>query len=135
MQDSSYIFVYGTLMRSFSHPMHNALIKFAEFVSEAKVNGLLYEIDSYPGLILTKEDIFVYGELYKINDKERLFALLDHYEECSSEFPEPHEYKRVIAKVFLNNGNMINAWLYLYNHPIDLAKFIESGNYQLLSRV
>jgi len=131
MQESNYIFVYGTLMRSFSHPMHNVLTKFANFVSEAKVNGRLYEIDGYPGLILTKEKIFVEGELYKINDKKRLFDLLDIYEECSSEFPKPHEYKRVIANTFLSDGNTINAWLYVYNHSVDPAKLIKSGNYRL----
>ena len=40
MQESS----YGTLMRSFSHPKHNILAKFAHFVSEAKVKATFMKL-------------------------------------------------------------------------------------------
>ena len=80
---------------------------------------------------MTKESIFVKGELYKIDDEKRLLKFLDIYEECSSEFPKPHEYKRVIAQIFLNDGSSINAWLYEYNHPVDPAKLIASGDYKI----
>jgi len=131
IQEDSYLFVYGTLMRDFSHPMHNVLIKFANFVDKAKVNGCLYEIDGYPGLVLTKESLFVKGELYRIDDEVRLFEILDDYEECSSKFPKPHEYRRIITQVFLSDGSIINAWLYEYNHPIDYTKLIASGDYKI----
>jgi gamma-glutamylcyclotransferase (GGCT)/AIG2-like uncharacterized protein YtfP len=129
MQESNCLFVYGTLMRPFAHPMHRVLEKYAHFVAQAKVRGQLYEIDGYPGLILTNMNAFVEGELYKIDDEKSLFTQLDRYEECSADFPEPHEYERIVVEIFLEDGGMTNAWLYRYNHPVDPAKLISSGRF------
>jgi gamma-glutamylcyclotransferase (GGCT)/AIG2-like uncharacterized protein YtfP len=126
-----YLFIYGTLMRTFAHPMHWVLESYAEFMGEAKVRGRLYEIDDYPGLVVTDKEFFVEGELYRVHTPEPLFTELDRYEECSPEFPQPHEYLRLMREVFLKEGGTINAWIYCYNHPVDPAKLIASGRYTI----
>ena len=45
------LFVYGTLMRGFDHPMAKLLSRSAEFCGEARCQGRLYLVKHYPGLV------------------------------------------------------------------------------------
>ena len=50
---SDHLFVYGTLMRGFDHPMARLLSRSADFIGEARCQGRLYRIKHYPGLVLS----------------------------------------------------------------------------------
>ena len=41
---SDHLFVYGTLMRGFDHPMARLLSRNAEFLGEARCRGRLYRM-------------------------------------------------------------------------------------------
>lgn len=111
-----YIFVYGTLKHQSTHPMANVLQTHANYIAEAIIQGQLYQVISYPALIESEDpNDKVYGELYKINNANILLPLLDDYEGCTENYPKPHEYSRKLLPVSLTTGEIINAWVYIYN--------------------
>ena len=64
---SDRLFVYGTLMRGFDHPMAQLLSRSAEFIGEARCQGRLYLVKHYPGLVLSDDPAdVVFGELYRL---------------------------------------------------------------------
>ena len=129
MESAEYLFLYGTLKREFRHPMHEAVRRHARFVEEGRVPGRLYEIDGYPGLV--EEEGEVWGEVWRVEEAGSLFEALDRYEECSPEFPEPREYRRVVRTVRTASGRELPAWVYLYNRSVEGKKPVESGRYSL----
>jgi len=128
---SNYIFVYGTLRRGFLASKEYMSSSYVEFVEEGFVNGKLFEVSGYPGLILTNTKEVVYGEVYRVDSSyiDKLLEKLDEYEGCSRDFREPYEYKRVKTKVTLQNSKVIEAWVYIYNLDTSTLEPIKSGDY------
>ena len=127
---SDLLFVYGTLMRGFEHPMAKLLSRSADFVGEARCRGRLYLVKHYPGLLLSDDpgDI-VFGELYRLRARDALLREFDMYEACGEGFKEPTEYVRQMLPVTLDDGAVSDAWTYVYNWPVsDLAR-IASGRF------
>lgn len=123
------IFVYGTLRKNTAAPMHTILIEHCSYHGSGILKGKLYEVDGYPGAILSANPADkVLGELYAIND-EKVLAMLDTYEECTALFPTPHEYIRSICPISQPDMQEVNAWVYLYNHDISTLSPILSGDY------
>ena len=92
---SDRLFVYGTLMRGFDHPMAQLLSRGAEFIGEARCPGRLYLVKHYPGLVLSDEPAdVVFGELYRMRQPAELLREFDIYEACGEGFAEPTEYVR-----------------------------------------
>ena len=92
---SDLLFVYGTLMRGFDHPMAQLLSRGAEFIGEARCPGRLYLVKHYPGLVLSDEPAdVVFGELYRMRQPAELLREFDIYEACGEGFAEPTEYVR-----------------------------------------
>jgi gamma-glutamylcyclotransferase (GGCT)/AIG2-like uncharacterized protein YtfP len=127
---SDRLFVYGTLMRGYVHPMAKLLSANADFLGEATCRGKLYLVKHYPGLVLSDDagDI-VHGELYRLRDVEALLREFDMYEACGEGFPEPTQYIRQMLSVRLADGSASEAWTYLYNWPVAKLKRIESGRF------
>lgn len=114
--ESKYLFVYGTLKRDSGHPMHTKMTQYASYYCNAWIQGELVDLGGYPGLVQGKDtDKNTYGEVYNINNMKALFELLDDYEECSDQFPEPHEYIRLQKNVVTDKNSTVKAWVYLYN--------------------
>lgn len=127
--NSDYLFVYGLLRKNANHEMSQMLVDSAEFISEATYRGMLYLIDYYPGVIPSKEsNDWVHGDLFKIKNHE-IIIQLDKFEGVGSEFPSPNEYRKDIREVVLPNGLKLEAWIYLYNWPIEDKKHIKSGDF------
>lgn len=100
--------------------MHTFLARRARFVADAYVQGQLYDIGSYPGLIESSiSGELVAGELYDVHNDEELLARLDDYEQCSAEYPEPWEYQRKKLSVRRDDGQWVDAWVYVYNWPVE----------------
>ena len=92
---SDLLFVYGTLMRGYAHPMARLLSANADFLSEASCRGRLYQVKHYPGLVLSDDSAdVVFGELYRLRAVEDLLREFDMYEACGEGFPEPTQYVR-----------------------------------------
>ncbi|MGR9043711.1 MAG: gamma-glutamylcyclotransferase family protein [Gammaproteobacteria bacterium] len=125
-----YLFVYGTLRRTFDNVMAQWLSRHAGFFGTAFFRGALYEVDRYPAAVPCLDEYSrVFGDLYRFNDPEQVFAALDDYEECSDRFPKPHEYRRLKSEILLPDDGSIMAWIYLYNFPIERLERIRSGDY------
>ncbi len=96
------IFVYGSLRRGGPGAMS---IRFssAQFIADAKVNGSLYDLGEYPGLLLDESKSQVNGEVYEVNDE--LLAELDDFEASS-------HYCRKQVNVFLGDHSRV-CWIYV----------------------
>jgi len=143
---SDCLFVYGTLMRGFDHPMARLLSANADFLGEAHCRGRLYLARHYPGLVLSDSaDDIAYGELYRLRARDELLREFDMYEACGEGFVQPTEYFRTMLKVALTGGgaigtssaassatstdSWIEAWTYVYNWPVDGLPRIASGRF------
>ena len=92
---SDRLFVYGTLMRGFDHPMAQLLSRSAELIGEARCRGRLYLVKHYPGLVESDDPAdVVFGELYRMRQPAELLREFDIYEACGEGFAEPTEYVR-----------------------------------------
>jgi len=133
-EQSELLFVYGTLMKDTHHPMAKLLAEHSEFICRATLQAQLYLIDYYPGAILSNnEHDIVYGDLYKLSSTGWLLNQLDGYEECSSAFPEPHEYQRQQVTVQTINSTLkiSTAWAYLYQYPVENKQRISDGQFNM----
>jgi gamma-glutamylcyclotransferase (GGCT)/AIG2-like uncharacterized protein YtfP len=127
---SDHLFVYGTLMRGFDHPMAQLLSRSADFVGEARCRGRLYLVKHYPGLVLSNEpgDV-VFGELFRLRQPAELLREFDMYEACGEGFAEPTEYIRQMLQVTGDGGAVVDAWTYVYNWPVIGLPRIASGRF------
>jgi gamma-glutamylcyclotransferase (GGCT)/AIG2-like uncharacterized protein YtfP len=129
------LFVYGTLMRDFDHPMAQLLSANADFLGRARCPGRLYLVKHYPGLVLSDDPAdIVFGEIYRLRQAVELLREFDMYEACGEGFPEPTEYVRRMLKVTLSDGRagepqVLEAWTYLYNWPVAHLPRIASGRF------
>lgn len=105
-------------------------MQYGEFHAEGFMLGCLYEIAGYPGAIPSQNpEHLIKGDIFRIINRQRLFTLLDDYEECSQRFACPHEYIRVQRNVTLLDGQQLKSWVYLYNRPVNRLKKIACGDY------
>jgi gamma-glutamylcyclotransferase (GGCT)/AIG2-like uncharacterized protein YtfP len=126
MQD--HLFVYGTLMRGFDHPMAKLLSRSAEFIGEARCQARLYLVKHYPGLVLSDDTSdFVFGELVRLRAPEASLVTFDDYEGCGPGVASP-QYLRQVLPVTLDGGT-VEAWTYVYNRPVAKLKQITSGRF------
>jgi gamma-glutamylcyclotransferase (GGCT)/AIG2-like uncharacterized protein YtfP len=123
------LFVYGTLMRGFDHPMAKLLSRSAEFLGASRCQGRLYLVKHYPGLVLSDNasDV-VFGELVRLRTPEASLVTLDDYEGCGPDVASP-QYLRQVLPVTLDDGTVSEAWTYVYNRPVAKLKRIESGRF------
>ena len=129
---SDCLFVYGTLMRGFDHPMAQLLSRSADFVGEARCRGRLYLVKHYPGLVpLEDADDVVFGELFRLRQPAELLREFDMYEACGEGFAEPTEYVRRMLRVARDNGAASEAWTYVYNWPVTNLPRIASGRFSI----
>jgi gamma-glutamylcyclotransferase (GGCT)/AIG2-like uncharacterized protein YtfP len=126
-----YLFVYGTLKKSFNNEFSRYLLNHCDFIGNAAAVGFLYKVvdgdETYPALIPDRPG-YVYGELYLLHKKtaSQTLAFLDVYEET----PELFSRRAVIVKS-LNDGNErpYSAWAYVYNKNTDNLELLESGEF------
>jgi len=129
MAETDLLFVYGTLRRSAGSGTHPLLAR-AGFVGEARWPGRLYLVDGYPGAVPDETCADgVRGELYLLTDPAADLATLDAYEECGPAWGADAEYVRTVTRVTLADGSRRDAWIYLYNRPVDGLARIESGDF------
>jgi gamma-glutamylcyclotransferase (GGCT)/AIG2-like uncharacterized protein YtfP len=128
--NSDRLFVYGTLMRGFDHPMAKLLSRSADFIGEASCRGRLYRVKHYPGLVLSDDasDV-VFGEVYRLRQPAELLREFDMYEACGEGFAQPTEYVRQMLPVTLGDGAVSEVWTYVYNWPVAHLPRIASGRF------
>lgn len=112
--------------------MHRVLARAARRVGFATVRGALYDLGTYPGLVITGNDVGrVKGEVYALEPDaaEAALALLDAYEGCAPSDPTPHEYRRVHVRLTYEDGTEGEAWTYVLNRPHSGLPRIPDGDY------
>ncbi len=62
------------------------------------------------------------GELYRLSDKDHGFSVLDPYEGYNPQEAHPTEFRRGRVPVSLDNGEVVNAWVYLYCQTVEGLK-------------
>jgi gamma-glutamylcyclotransferase (GGCT)/AIG2-like uncharacterized protein YtfP len=130
IEESNFLFVYGTLREGAGHSAHRLLEKGAKLIGRAHMSGRLYEVDGYPGAVWSEAgDDQVVGELYQLLEADPLLATLDDYEEAGENYPEPREYQRCRVTVEREDKTKVDAWCYLYNRPTSGLKRITSGDW------
>jgi gamma-glutamylcyclotransferase (GGCT)/AIG2-like uncharacterized protein YtfP len=123
------LFVYGTLMRGFDHPMAKLLSQSAGFCGKARCQGRLYMVKHYPGLVLSDDAReVVFGELFSLRTPKTSLAIFDEYEGCGPNVAQP-QYLRRLLPVTREDGAVIEAWTYVYNRPVAELKRIASGRF------
>jgi len=124
------LFVYGTLRQGGANPMHDFLAREADFLGKATCQGRLYRIDFYPGAVDSADyNDVVHGEVYRLHRPPFALAELDRYEACGPGFANPTEYVRELRQVRLHNGHAIEAWVYIYNRPVEGLELIPGGDF------
>lgn len=128
---SEFLFVYGTLMRGYPHPMARELAQRAAYKGKAAYQGRLFLVESYPGAVpsANKDDV-VHGEVFRLNDLAYLTAF-DQYEACDPSASKPTQYRRVIQTVQMDDGEKVETWIYLYNWPTNKLSRIVSGRFPM----
>lgn len=112
--------------------MYHVLANEAVFVGPATVRGELYSLGDYPGLVPRSDATdLIKGEVYEIkNDAlERTLQVLDDYEGLGPEDPLPHEYRRELVTVTLDDGRQLEAWAYVVNRSLEGLGRIHSGDF------
>ena len=71
----------------------------------------------------------MHGEVYLLRQADVVLPLLDQYEGFGPEFPEPNQYQRLQQTVALNDGHIVKAWVYVYNHPTAGLERINPPNF------
>ena len=124
------LFVYGTLMSATGHPMAAKLAREAKLIGPASIQGLLYRIASYPGVIDTlSARACVHGELYALADPVASLAWLDAYEGLTGGCHD-NEYARVERVARVSGAGEVTAWVYLYQGDAANLTLIADGRWR-----
>lgn len=104
----------------------------ARFVGRGRIDGVLYDLGEYPGAIRTDADsgAQIKGELYELGNPKLAVKLLDQYEGFFPDGLQSSLFVRTTAPVTLENGQTKNAWVYVYNRPVNKAKLVCGGDYR-----
>ena len=130
--DRGRIFVYGTLREDPDHDLYRVLARSSTFVGDATVNGRLYNLGTYPGLVLSDDPgSRVRGEVYEFQPEleAQTLRILDEYEGCDANDQTPHEYRRELVQLRFPNGETARAWAYLLNRDPAGLEMIRGGDY------
>lgn len=101
------LFIYGTLAPG--RPNEHILKDIEGTWQKASVKGILKQEGwganmGYPGIILNDEANEVEGFIFSSNQLDKKFDILDEF--------EGNEYQRVRTKAKLENGEVIEAFVY-----------------------
>ncbi|KYP14803.1 gamma-glutamylcyclotransferase family protein [Flavihumibacter sp. CACIAM 22H1] len=125
------LFVYGSLRKGFHHPAYAYISQHFDFLSDAKVRGVLYDMGDYPAALATTDERWIVGELYQLKPEAEwdwAIAQLDDYEGVAPEEGEPALYKREKAPILKADGTWSEAWIYWYNGEVNGKPAINSGD-------
>ncbi len=138
-RENDLLFVYGTLLTLADHPLGASMREHCRRLGPGSIQARLYIIDdpdepginSYPGAVPSGDaDDSVHGEVYRVTgNAAELFMILDRYEACSPDRPQPHEFQRRSMPVRIVGGEPVEATVYLYTWDVSRARHVPSGRY------
>ena len=126
---AEYLFVYGTLRKNYDLKLKDRVRHHLQYVGQAKVGAVLYDLGRYPGAIKSNGGEEVIGDVFLLTDPARVLRILDKYEGIPEGGGKDTEFVRKKGRVQLRSGQPVNAWIYWYNaRPKDKIK-IRYKNY------
>lgn len=131
-----HLFTYGTLRKDEHNPMQKFLSNNAEWIGKAVFQGKLYYENGHPAAISSaNEESKILGDLFEFNTASNLLEKLDRYEGYHPNNFQGSLYIRKKREVVIVNSNEpCEAWIYIYNQPVESANLIESGDYIQFNR-
>lgn len=110
--------------------MHRLLARHGDFIGEGTYQGRLYRVAAYPGVVPSDDPAdVVRGELYRLRNPGPVLRRLDAYEACGPGFRQPTRYVRLSQEIRLGGGQVLPAWVYVYNWPVRGLKRVASGDF------
>jgi len=126
------LFVYGTLLAGLRNHHH---LQNAQLLGPASVQGALFDLGDYPGLILeghlAKPIETVCGELYKIEASN--WPQLDALEAFDPQAMDRSMYLRQFVGVTWYQGSenvIVQVQTYVYNLTLEGRPRIENGDFR-----
>jgi len=117
---SGYLFAYGTLRPGFAPESVAPMVDRLELVGEGFLQGLLYDLGEYPGLVLdSRASELVFGSIFRLPDEGDFLRELDAYEGYEADCPEASLFLRVEAAVAMADGGVVGCWVYVYRGAVD----------------
>ena len=127
---NAHLFVYGSLLSAIGHPSGERLRGEARLVGAATMPGRLYRVGWYPGLVEAQAgDTRVHGEVYALADPASSLAWLDEYELIVPGKEASNEYVRAERAVQLASGQVLTAWVYLYQWDVTGVQLVDDGRW------
>jgi gamma-glutamylcyclotransferase (GGCT)/AIG2-like uncharacterized protein YtfP len=123
-----YGFFYGTLMAGFDRRRRAGIDHKMTYRGRGYITGSLFDLGIYPAAI-PSSDGRVWGEVYEFQDAESVLPALDDIEGYTRDDPDRSLYVRDRARVQMEDGSSLEAWVYFYNAPLGGASRIPSGDY------
>ncbi len=113
---SQYLFVYGTLRPGCAAAEIATAVAKLRAVDDGFVRGVLYDLGGYPGAVPdARAKSRIAGTVMELPEDENVLARLDTYEGFDPRAPETSEFVRVRQTVEMNDGRMMDCWIYRYN--------------------
>ena len=113
------VFAHGSLRR---RGLNHGVVSLSEFLGngETAQQYCLCVMNNKP--IATRRQVSrIKGEVYSVD--EQTLHIIDRFK------GHPHINKREVVSVQLEDGRIIEAWMYFYMQPLRDSKIIESGDY------
>lgn len=130
-----FLLLYGSLGSRESMHAQLGLAKALEPLGVREIPGILYDLGEYPGLVLGAGSAS--AELFKVKDLSVL-RRLDEFEEFDHARLDRSLFRRTTLQLprhtralahRLRGRPMIDAWIYVYNQPIDGQSKIEARSW------
>ena len=119
------LFVYGTL-RDTHLPRNERGIQVRARM-QGTIKGKIFNVRSFPGVILENDGIDIIGEIIDNLDSDRLM-MFDRYEGYDVDDLPNSLYLRTTVDVRTTDG-VRNCWIYVYNQPTENLFEIPSGDW------
>ncbi len=123
------LFVYGTLLHDIQSMIANHLRTHSRLLGEGQVQGHLYDLGRYPGLVYDPHSkSLVQGQVFLMEEPENILHTLDEYEGIANDYLVKSEYRRELIPVMLRHKET-HCWCYLFAGDAENHHLIESGDY------
>jgi gamma-glutamylcyclotransferase (GGCT)/AIG2-like uncharacterized protein YtfP len=122
------VFFYGTLMTPFNRAGRLRVDQHLVYSGRGTIAGALFDLGIYPAAV-PATDARIWGEVYEMMHPSIVLQALDELEGCRTGEPESSLYTRALTPVTIEDGRVVDAWVYFYNAPLGRAERIYSGDY------
>ena len=128
-----HLFVYGTLRPCLAPAEIAPVVAQLEPTGEGHLQGTLYHLGHYPGLMLVPVTGLVHGIVFTLPEDPtiatEILAQLDLYEGFYPNSPSDSLFIRVLHPVTLTTGKIIDSWVYLFNQHPGSATILKDGRF------